>query len=125
VIEASDARFGPLRVSLSGGHILVPAAWGAVGDQIRVRILATDVSLARESPGRSSILNVLPAQIVATDALNAYEVLAAVVLGEDGGGARLLARVTQKSGEELSFARGQNVFAQIKSATLGRADVPA
>jgi molybdate transport system ATP-binding protein len=67
---------------------------------------------------------VLPAQIVATNALNVYEVLAAVALGEDGGGARLLARVTQKSWEELGFARGQNVFAQIKSATMGRAEVP-
>jgi molybdate transport system ATP-binding protein len=124
VIEESEARFGLLRVSLPGGHILVPSASGAVGDQIRVRILAADVSLARELPGRSSILNVLPAQIVATNALNAYEVLAAVALGEDGAGARLLARVPQKSWEELGFARGQNVFAQVKSVALGRADVP-
>jgi ABC-type molybdate transport system ATPase subunit len=36
--------------------------------------LAPDISLAREPPGRSSILNVLPAKIVATNALNAYEV---------------------------------------------------
>jgi molybdate transport system ATP-binding protein len=125
VIEESEARFGLLRVSLLGGHILlVPSASGTVGDRIHVRILATDVSLAREPPGRSSILNVLPAQIVATNALNAYEVLAAVALGEDGAGARLLARVPQKSWEELGFARGQNVFAQVKSVALGRADVP-
>jgi molybdate transport system ATP-binding protein len=75
-----------LRVSLPGGQILVPSNSGAVGDHIRVRILATDVSLAREPPGRSSILNVLPAQIVATNPLNAYEVLAAVALGENGAG---------------------------------------
>ena len=124
VIEQSEARFGLLRVSLRGGHILVPSASGAVGDQIRVRILATDVNLAREPPGRSSILNVLPAQIVATNALNAHEVLAAVCLGADGAGARLLARVPQKSWEELGFAPGQVVFAQVKSVALGRADVP-
>jgi molybdenum ABC transporter ATP-binding protein len=124
VIEGSDARFGLLRVSLPGGHILVPSTSGAVGDQIRVRILATGVSLAPEPPGRSSILNVLPAQIIATNALNAYEVLAAVALGEDGAGARLLARVPQKSWENLRFARGQNVFAQVKSVALDRAAVP-
>jgi ABC-type molybdate transport system ATPase subunit len=94
-----------------------------VGDQIRVRILATDVSLAREPPGRSSILNVLPAQIVAANTLNAYEILAAVALGEDGAGAQLLARVPQKSWEELGFAQGQNVFAQVKSVALGRANM--
>ena len=67
VIEESEARFGLLRVSLPGGHVLlVPSASGAVGDQIRVRILAADVSLPGEPPGRSSILNVLPAQIVPT-----------------------------------------------------------
>jgi ABC-type molybdate transport system ATPase subunit len=87
-------------------------------DQIRPH------GLAREPPGRSSILNVLPAQIVATNALNAYEVLAAVALGEYGAGARLLARVPQKSWEELGFARSQNVFAQVKSVALGRAAVP-
>jgi molybdate transport system ATP-binding protein len=118
VIEECEARFGLLRVSLPGGHILVPAASGEVGDQIRVRILATDVSLAREPLGRSSILNVLPAQIVATNALNAYEVLAALALGEDGAGARVLARVPQKSWEELGFAQGQKVFAQVKSADV-------
>src|SRR5215471_6290454 len=124
VIEKSETRFGLLRVSLPGGDILVPSTSGTVGDHIRVRILATDVSLSREPPGRSSILNVLPAQIVATNALNAYEVLAAVALGEDGAGARLLARVPQKSWEELGFAPGQNVFAQVKSVVLGRAGVP-
>ena len=51
-------------------------------------------------------------------------ILAAVALGEDGTGARLLARVAQKSWEELGFARGQSVFAQVKSVALGRADVP-
>jgi hypothetical protein len=35
------ARFGLVRVSLPGGYILVPSTSGAVGDQIRVRILAT------------------------------------------------------------------------------------
>src|SRR5215471_12388041 len=124
LIEKSEARFGLLRVSLPGGHILVPSTSGAVGDHIRIRILATDVSLAREPPGPSSILNVLPAKIVATNAHNAYEILAAVALGEDGAGARLLARVAQKSWDELGFARGQNVFAQVKSVAMARADVP-
>jgi molybdate transport system ATP-binding protein len=91
--------------------------------RFRVRILASDVSLARELPGRSSILNVLPAQIVAINALDAHEVLAAVALGEEGAGARLLARIPQKSWQELGFAKGQSVWAQVKSVAFGRADV--
>jgi TOBE domain len=62
-------------------------------------------------------------QIVATNALDAYEVLAAVALGEEGAGARLLARVPQKSWQELGFAKGQSVWAQVKSVAFGRADV--
>ena len=46
-----------------------------------------------------------------------------MALGEDGAGARLLARVPQKSWEELGFAQGQNVFAQVKSVALGRANM--
>jgi molybdate transport system ATP-binding protein len=122
VIAGSEDRFGLLRVSLPGGHIVLAAASGAIGDRMRVRILATDVSLARDPPGPSSILNVLPAHIIAVNALNSYEVLASVALGEDDGGARLIARLSQKSWQELGFAKGQNVFAQIKSVGLSNAN---
>jgi molybdate transport system ATP-binding protein len=124
VIAESEDRFGLLRVSLPGGHIILAMASGALGDQFRVRIFATDVSLARDPPVGSSILNVLPARIIAINALSPYEVLASLGLGEDGGGARLLARVSQKSWQELRFARGQKVFAQIKSVGLSRANAP-
>src|SRR5215813_6080524 len=119
VIEEAEARFGLVRVSLLGGHILlVPSASGTVGDQIRVRILATDISLAREPPGHSSILNVLPARVVAMRPLDRYEVLAVVGLGEQGDGARLLSRVTLKSWTELGLAEGQNVYVQVKYVSL-------
>jgi hypothetical protein len=34
IVDKSEARFGLLRVSLPGGHILVPSTSGVVGDQI-------------------------------------------------------------------------------------------
>jgi len=37
----------------------------------------------------------------------------------DSGGARLLSRMTRKSWEELGFAEGQNVYAQVKYVALG------
>ncbi len=50
--------------------------------------------------------------------------MAAVALGEKGEGARLLARMTRKSWDELGFAPGQKVYAQVKSVSLdaGRAE---
>jgi molybdate transport system ATP-binding protein len=41
-------------------------------------------------------------------------------LGEDGTGARLLARVTRRSWEMLGFAEGERVYAQVKSVALAR-----
>ena len=45
VIEGFEERFGLSRVSVPGGHILVPQTSGAVGQAFRISILATDVSL--------------------------------------------------------------------------------
>ncbi|MGO8738523.1 molybdenum ABC transporter ATP-binding protein [Rhodoblastus sp.] len=118
VVEAVDAAFGLIAVAVAGGRFLAPAPGASIGEARRVHILASAVSLAREAPGRSSILNVLPARVVAMNPLDAVEVVAAVALGENGEGARLLARMTRKSWEELGFATGQKVFAQVKSVSL-------
>ena len=124
VIEGFEESFGLSRIFVPGGHVLVPSTAGAVGDALRIHVVATDVALARDPPGRSSILNVLPGRIVAMNAPNPHEILASIALGEDGAGARLLARVTRKSWEELGFGKGQNVFAQVKSVALGRNGAP-
>jgi molybdate transport system ATP-binding protein len=78
-----------------------PPATSAIGKTRRVRILASDVSLAREKPANSSILNALPARVVTMKALDRYEVLVIVALGDQGAGSRLLSRMTLKSWTEL------------------------
>ena len=127
VVEASEPKFGMANVSVQGGMLIAPLPpppTDAVGEQRRIRILASDVSLAREKPSRSSILNTLPVQIVAMKPLDSYEALAVVALGENGDGARLLSRITQKSWAELGLAEGQRVYAQVKyvSLDLGRGE---
>jgi molybdate transport system ATP-binding protein len=56
--------------------------------------------------------------------LDSHEVLAVIALGPEGQGARLLSRMTRKSWDDLGFAPGQDVFAQVKSVALaaGRRD---
>ena len=39
-------------------------------------------------------------------------------LGDDGAGARLLARVTRRSWEQLGLAPGDRVYAQVKGVAL-------
>jgi molybdate transport system ATP-binding protein len=122
MVEASDPKFGVANVSIPGGMLIAPPPpppRDAVGEPRRIRILASDVSLARDKPSRSSILNVLPGRVVAMKPLDGYEALVVVALGENGEGARLLSRMTQKSWAELGLAEGQKVYAQVKYISLG------
>jgi molybdate transport system ATP-binding protein len=108
-----------------GGSLIVPAPKAATGEHRRVRVIAGDVSLAREPPGPSSILNVLPARIVSARPVEADEIIAVLALGAAGGGARLLSRLTRKSWDALNLAEGMNVHAQVKAVALapGRGEV--
>jgi len=120
VLESSDSKFGLANVSIPGGMLIAPPPpTAAIGELRRIRILASDVSLARERPASSSILNVLSARIVSMRPLGQYEALVVVSLGEKGDGARLLSRMTQKSLAELGLAKGQSVYAQVKYVSLG------
>ena len=95
------------------------AAPAPVGQHRRIRVIAGDVSLAREHPGRSSILNVGQGRIVTATPVDESELVAVVALGEDGKGARLLSRLTRKSWDQLGLAPGGPVFAQVKTVALG------
>ena len=117
-VESFDAAYGLATLALAGGRLLVPGHAEAAGTARRVRIAASDVSLARAPVAGSTILNALPARILAAEAQDGVQIMVAVALGADGRGARLLARVTRKSWDSLGLAPGQPVFAQIKGVAL-------
>ena len=112
-IEAVDKEYKLATIRFSGGELLVPAVFAVVGDAARVRIRASDVSLCRERPSQSTILNILPARIVEIGAPDAT-VLLKLQLGDD----YMLSRITRRSLESLSLQQGDEVFAQIKSVTV-------
>jgi molybdate transport system ATP-binding protein len=117
-VEAYDERYGLLTLRVDGGRLLVPAPAVTVGTRQRLRISASDVSLARTAPQASSILNVLPARIVSKSMLGHGEVIAVLALGADGRGARLLARITLRSWDLLGLTEQMLVFAQVKGVSL-------
>jgi molybdate transport system ATP-binding protein len=125
VVEAHDERYGLLTLRVRGGSLIAPAPKAAIGVRRRIRVIAGDVSLAREPPGLSSILNVLPARIVSAKPVDSDEMIAVLALGADGSGARLLSRLTRKSWDGLSLAEGMSVHAQVKAVALapGRGEV--
>ena len=90
-----------------GGH--------AIGRRLRVRVLARDVSIAREKILATSILNTLQARVVAL-ADDAHPAQALVQLSV--GDALLVARLTRRSAAALELRPGQAVWAQIKTAAL-------
>ena len=117
-VESFDAAYGLATLALAGGRLLVPGAPEAPGTARRVRIAASDVSLARAPAAGSTILNTLPARILAAVPQDGVQIMVAIGLGDEGRGARLLARVSRKSWDTLGLAPGQPVFAQIKGVAL-------
>jgi molybdate transport system ATP-binding protein len=110
-----DREYGLIDVEIRGGRLSLPADRElAPGARVRVRCLARDVSLTRQRPSRTSILNVLAGRVV--EVRDARSTLPLVVV--DVGGTILLARITRKSLVALELGPKVEVFAQVKSVAL-------
>jgi molybdate transport system ATP-binding protein len=118
IVQASDEAYGLVTLKVRGGSLIAPAPPARVGARRRIRVIAGDVSLTREAPGPSSMLNVLPGRVVSMKAIGSNEVVVVVGLGADGAGVRLLSRLTRKSWEALGLGEGVNVYAQVKAVAL-------
>lgn len=119
VIEASideiDADWQLMRVAFAGGSLWTRQRDLPPGRRVRVRVLARDVSLAIDEPGRSSIQNVLPARV---EAIAADEHPGLLLVRVTVGASRLVARVTRRSADQLGIAPGSAVHVQVKSVAL-------
>lgn len=113
-VSAYDVDDALSTLVFSGGSLLVAGRHGATGSRLRLRIRASDVSLTREPASATSILNVVPAQIESLQDAGPGMVLVRLRVADD----RLLARVTRRSVRQLGLAPGDQVHAQIKSASI-------
>lgn len=114
VLAERAPEWGLVRVDCAGASLWTRDDGLALGQSVRLRVLARDVSLATD-PGQSSIQNVWRAQIEAV-ADDAHPALALVLLRV--GQSRLLARLTRRALHQLGLQPGQTVWAQVKSAAL-------
>ncbi len=96
------------------GLLSVPGEPIPPGRDIRLRLAAQDISLTLKVQEDTSILNILPATVMAIIEENAAQ--ATVYL--DVNGETLLARITRKSVDKLALHPGKNVYAQIKSVAV-------
>ena len=118
-VAAHDMEWGLARLDFPGGSLYAPDVDALVGEPVRVRIRARDVSLATERPQGLSMQNVVAGKVRAIgDAAGA-----SVDVQVDAAGTPIIARVTRKAVAELGLAPGKPVFALIKSVAIDRHSV--
>jgi molybdate transport system ATP-binding protein len=112
-----DSQWHLMRVAFSGGELWLADTNEALGQTIRLRILARDVSLALDDHRESSILNRLPATVIE---VVADQDPAMRLVGLQLGATRITARLTHRSCEHLGVQPKRQLWAQIKSVAVVR-----
>lgn len=117
-IEGSDPAFGLSHLAFPGGVLKLPLGELAEGAEVRVRIRARDVTIARDRPTGISTLNIFAARIEE-------------IGGEDGPlvdvrldiGVPLWARITRRALHDLGLGVGDSAHALIKSVAIDHGSV--
>lgn len=110
-----DEKFQLTYLDYFGQTIAVPLVKARMGEDVRLRVRARDVSLATQLPADISVRNILKGTIaeIIEDPATAY---AEILIDTDGS--RLRARVTRAAVADLSLSGGTPVYALIKSVTF-------
>ncbi|MDX1803216.1 MAG: molybdenum ABC transporter ATP-binding protein [Alcanivorax sp.] len=102
-------------MDVAGHDMWMPAGEAhPANGEVRIRVAARDVSLCLSCPADSSILNILPAQVVGLRELAPGQVMVQLRLADQ----LLLARISSRSRQQLNLFPGMTVFAQIKAVAL-------
>ena len=123
-IGAYDADDGLTVLDIAGERLLVPRRIAKEAGTDRVRIAATDVSLAVDRPSLTTILNVVPVRVKDIHPLDDAQVNVLCGIGHRDGGPLLLVRITRRALRVLGFARGQDIYAQVKAVSLIASSAP-
>ncbi len=110
-----DERWHLARVGFEGGSLWLRDTGLPVGRAVRLRVRASDVSLATAEPRSTSIQNLLACTI---DAVAPDQHPSQVLVRLHVGPSRLLARVTRRAVESLGLQEGASAWAQVKSVAV-------
>lgn len=113
-VVSHDEAYELTHLEFPGGRFNVTRSDLEVGQLVRLRILARDVSLTLEHQTDTSILNILP---VTVEELTP-EGPAQVMVKLSAGGTPILSRITRRSADVLQLAPGKQIYAQIKTVAL-------
>lgn len=121
IIEGQVSAYDPdyqllsLQLPATEMNIRVTHAPMTVGQALRCKVQARDISLTLQHNEFSSILNRLPVTVVSEQAADNS---AHVLIRLDAGGTPLLARITRFSRDQLGVYPGQQLWAQIKAVAV-------
>lgn len=124
-VVAQNDTYGLTKVALTKEHYLwVQRTEAAVGEAVRLRVRANDVSIALSRAQNTSIRNILPCTIktIAHGGKGTPRQSVEVVLAL-GGQCELIATITQWAVDDLQLRVGQSVYAQIKGVSVAQKDV--
>lgn len=111
-----DHEDGLTRFDFGDGNIWVPGIFETNENPLRLRIAASDVSIARDRPTATTVLNILSATVEEVHSVNTATALIRLGVGNQS----LLAQVTNRSVRRLALKPGDQAFAQVKSVTVRR-----
>lgn len=109
-----DGDFGLAHLQAGDHEFIVTSGVLKVGDDVRLRISAHDVSLTLEQQRGTSIQNIFPVTVAEAAPEGDAQFMVKVMLGDNP----LLARVTRKSVNELGIAAGKKLYAQVKGVAV-------
>jgi molybdate transport system ATP-binding protein len=91
----------------------------SIGERVRARIRARDVSLSVQRPTEISILNILPGHVTLIDDETGPLVDVQLAVGS----ATFTARITRRSLQQLGIHSGQELYALIKAVSFDQRSV--
>ena len=114
IVSRQEKDFQISTIHTSNGTALHVQGILPLGQQVRVRVQANDVSITKAAASDSSILNIIEGQVLKV----VEEQQANVLLQVNLNGDILLARISRKSYQSLGLDIDQRVFMQIKSVSI-------
>ena len=115
-VAAQDMEYDLATLAFDGGTLTVTNLDALIGELVRLRIRARDVSIALDPPERISIQNVLPGKVAAISAARGGVVDVSITVGS----VTLRSRITDRAAHQLALVPGLAVYAMIKAVSLDR-----
>ena len=113
-VGGHDPAYHLTQPRFAGGDFNIPLQAAAVGQPVRIRVQARDVSLTLEKQSGTSIQNIVSATVTGL----APDSPGQVMVRLDCCGTPLLARITAKSAGALRLEAGQRLYAQVKGVAI-------